>query len=421
VVDGLRDQQSAAREGHAAAQAKIAAAEDGINRLKPLYEQGVADQALARQNPDYDAEIETTLRLQIDSVVAGPQGGQQSLLDRYRDCDRRGTSARRRKEELREEAMRLLIEYLTKHNVLLGDERTDWKKAWTWSRETLTMLEGSELKEYASKAEEARKAADLAFRTDISVRLREGVGQMRDTLDQLNKQLKACPPFSNGERYRFEAKPSEAHKSIYDYIMRSDADDLLGEDAVAANDDAHQKILEWLDRAGGAEKTENPLQDFRLLFTFDVLIEQDGIVVTKLSKRLGTGSGGEYKSPFYVIAGAALAAAYRIDPTMSGAGMALMLLDEAFDGMDYQNTVATTRFLNALGLQLVMAAPDTDLAKLTPVADTLYELMRAGFNVFKEKIEVKEEGRKLFLSDMASEHPDLLKDAVAALTVVQPS
>src|SRR5438046_1850402 len=136
---------------------------------------------------------------------------------------------------------------------------------------------------------------------------------MRDTLDQLNRQLRACPPFSNGERYRFEAKPAEAHRSIYDYITRSDADDLLGTDAVLANVDVHQKILQWLDLAESGGKGENPLEDFRVLFAFDVLIEHDGVVITKLSKRLGTGSGGEYKSPFYVVAGAALAAAYRLD------------------------------------------------------------------------------------------------------------
>ena len=49
------------------------------------------------------------------------------------------------------------------------------------------------------------------------------------------------------------------------------------------------------------------------------------------------------------------------------------------------------------------------------MVDTVYELMRAGFDVFKEKIEVKEAGRCLFLSDMPSEHPDLLTFAVAEL------
>ena len=419
-ANDLRNEQSAAREAHAQAQARASAADREIERLKPICAHGIAQEAAARASPDFDPEMEATLRERVDAVPAATQGGQQSLLDRARDCERRSISARNTKEKLREDAMRLLIEYLNKHNVVLGDERSDWKKAWQWARETLAMLEGSQLKEYAEKAEEARKAADLAFRTDISVRMREGVEHMRDALDQLNRQLKSCPPFSNGERYRFEAKPSEAHKSIYEYIMRSDADDLFDADA-AANDEAHQRILQWLDLTGGGTKAENPLEDFRLLFTFDVLIEQDGVVVTKLSKRLGTGSGGEYKSPFYVIAGAALAAAYRFDPAARGSGMALMLLDEAFDGMDYQNTVATTRFLNSLGLQLVMAAPDTDLAKLAPVADTIYELMRAQFDVFKEKIEMKEAGRKLFLSDMPSEHPDLLKDAVAALAVTQPT
>ena len=367
AAEALRKEESEATQAFSAAQTLITEAERQIALLKPLHESGLAEEAQAKASPDYDPEIEVALRARIDAVPSGPEGKQQALPDRVRDCERRALRARDEREKLRVEAMRLLTEYLAKHNVVLGDERSDWKKAWSWARETLQMLEESELKDYAAKAEEARKAADFAFRTDISVRMRKGIGQMQDTLAQLNRQLKACPPFSNGERYRFEAKPAEAHRSIYDYIMRSDADDLLGEAAVAANDEAHQRILQLLDLSASGSKAENPIDDFRLLFSFDVLIEQQGVVVTKLSKRLGTGSGGEYKSPFYVIAGAALAAAYRLDHAAPGSGMALMLLDEAFDGMDYQNTVATTRFLNCgfLGLQLVMAAPDTDLAKLT--------------------------------------------------------
>jgi chromosome segregation protein len=38
-------------------------------------------------------------------------------------------------------------------------------------------------------------------------------------------------------------------------------------------------------------------------------IKVDGVVVEKLSKRMGKGSNGEHRVPFYVIAGAALAAA----------------------------------------------------------------------------------------------------------------
>src|SRR3546814_6006925 len=52
-------------------------------------------------------------------------------------------------------------------------------------------------------------------------KLRDGITSMRATIDQLNRILKGCPPFSNGETYKFTAKPrSEEHTSELQSLMR---------------------------------------------------------------------------------------------------------------------------------------------------------------------------------------------------------
>src|SRR5690606_10053203 len=107
-------------------------------------------------------------------------------------------------------------------------------------------------------------------------------------------------------------------------------------------DAVQDRIIELLEQQASPEasKAPNPLDDYRLLFTFDLLILKDDKVVSRLSKRIGLGSNGEHRTPFYVIAGAALAAAYRIESGKTTDGAALMLLDEAFHGMDHQNATA---------------------------------------------------------------------------------
>ena len=86
-----------------------------------------------------------------------------------------------------------------------------------------------------------------------------------------------------------------------------------------------------------------------------------------------------------------------------------MLLDEAFGAMDDQNAVAAARFMDGLGLQMIMAAPSADNAKLSSFTNTIYELERFGPNLFFHKETITDQGHALLRSDMPSEHPELVQ------------
>ena len=133
--------------------------------------------------------------------------------------------------------------------------------------------------------------------------------------------------------------------------------------------------------APGGAGVSSPLDDYREFFEFDIEIHREDPItkdlktVGLLSKRLGTGSGGEHRAPLYVIAGAALASAYRLDKRNRD-GVSLILLDEAFDKMDLTNMIATMRYLEELGLQVVMASPGDNSGTLTAFLHRYYEIQR---------------------------------------------
>jgi uncharacterized protein YPO0396 len=183
------------------------------------------------------------------------------------------------------------------------------------------------------------------------------------------------------------------------------------EDLFSDNAELNSRILEFLSESHDkdVQAQKSPLDDFRLLFNFDLEILEDGKPFSRLSKRMGTGSNGEHLTPFYVIAAAALTHAYRIDSSNRGGGAALMLLDEAFGAMDDQNAVAAARFMDGLGLQMIMAAPSADNAKLSSFTDTIYELERFGPNLFFHRETITDQGHALLRSDMPSEHPELVQ------------
>jgi hypothetical protein len=90
-----------------------------------------------------------------------------------------------------------------------------------------------------------------------------------------------------------------------------------------------------------------------------------------------------------------------------------MLLDEAFDGMDAGNSLAAARFLDSIGLQLVMAAPADAFSKLAPAVDTMFDLVRYDdFFILTEPTNIKGAAHELLTSDLPSEHPELLARTV---------
>ena len=163
----------------------------------------------------------------------------------------------------------------------------------------------------------------------------------------------------------------------------------------------------------------SPLNDHRRFFSYDVEIFQSNVSVGMLSNRFGSASGGEHRTPVYLIFGAALAAAYGRSKGSHGGG-GIMLLDEAFEKMDPQNIRAAVQFLNSLGLQLIMAGPESDQGKLSSFLSIYYDMARfATRNIQMKKNVVLNRAQELLQSDNYLLNPDILTQEIARLTEEQ--
>lgn len=364
-----------------------------------------ADKAAAHQ--DHDQSIVERIMGEHDARTNFP------YAKRMDDCLDRRQKVQKRIEPLLQSLSVDFDRYLATAGITLIEERDNWRKARVWVKAEHERLEGTQLARYQEEVENAKRMAEKAFREDVAVRISEAIQRTRNSLSELNKILDSCPPFSNGEKYAFEATPAKAYESLYNYIEKASK----GTDLFSGEGSAHEELIAYLQQSADSEagKEPNPLDDYRLLFNFDLQIKRDGKVISHLSKRVGPGSNGEHRTPFYVIAGAALASAYRIRTGETNAGAALMLLDEAFHGMDSQNSLAAARFLKELGLQLLIAAPDSEFGKFTPICDTAYELMRFELDVYMEPSYIKEKAHQLMTSDMPAEHPELVFEKAAEL------
>lgn len=321
-------------------------------------------------------------------------------------------------------AQTLLGTFLTEHREAVSDEvMSDWRKSKSWMEQQVSRLQTTELPQYKDQAQEAYLASQNTFRQDVALALHANLKYQAITFKRLNDALRACPTFTNGERYQFQAKVRPDLMPLKKFIENI-AD--FGTDGGLFGEPGEipaqfSELLREKTTTGNAA-VKSPLDDYREFFEFDIEIETDDPVtgITKtighLSKRIGPGSGGEHRAPLYVIAGAALSSAYRMDENNQD-GLRLILLDEAFDKMDTPNIVATMRYLEKLGLQVLLASPGENLPTLTAFLHRYFEIMKDETRhvIQVEERLVSEAMREQFREDMWEYHPELLEAELLAV------
>jgi chromosome segregation protein len=373
-----------------AQQQTVVMAREAACRQHPLYNANEVERHRERYDERFNEDVEACLHACAEAI--------RNAMTRADNADR--------------EAWTAFCQYVADYDLRNHDIKSDqWERAYQYVLEEKRRLEEMELAERLEEAEQAYEAAVRVFRTDVAQTLLEGFEAVDEQITSLNEVLKAAPEFSNGERYQFKHKPVEQHRPLFDFLKRvreqGDAEvDFFGgsgqvpdEFRALVEGDANSELLQ----------ETSPLNDHRRFFSYDVEISHDGTSKGWLSKRFGPGSGGEHRTPLYVIFGAALAAAYGKARGVQTAG-GIIMLDEAFEKMDAQNVRATAEYLNALGLQLIMAGPETDQPKMSSFLNVYYDMARFGSrSVQMTKNVVMDEARELLQSDNFLLHPELLE------------
>lgn len=341
------------------------------------------------------------------------------------DCEQRADRARRDVLTMVNNGQSLLGEYLIKFQdeFLPADRRGEWRATASWVRDRIGFLKGTRLQEYESQMKNALEAARSTFRNDVAVALNERLEWLKNTVDRMNGALRAAPAFTNGERYQFKAAPRPAHAALLNFVKKV-ADFGPQEDLLGGPGELPPEFEQLMhDKAGAESRAErSPLDDYREFFDFDVEVIRDNAttgvrrVIGALSKRVGFGSGGEHRAPLYVVAGAAMASAYRLKPG-DDSGVRLLVIDEAFVKMDPRNITSTMRYFEELGLQVFMAGTGDALGTLTAFLDRYYDIMRdADSNVvLLEGHSIDEATRDMFRADLPEFHPELVEQEVARM------
>jgi chromosome segregation protein len=363
----------------------------------------------AVRHPDVDPQALDEARQELDQTHA-------RIEERINVCEKRSKDAAVKLGKTLPEAWVGLTTYAANFSLRLELVPDQWREASRLIGSDLQRLRETELIEHQARADEAYAIAINTFRNNVASTLYDNFTRLKQQISSLNSTLKRSPAFSNNERYQFRQEIVPELKELHQFIQQvgdhGSADSLFG--SAGEVPAVFRDIIESNSTLKG-RGTPSPLDDYRLFYHFEVLIKQDEQVIGSLSKRMKSGSGGEHRAPLYVIAGASLAAAYgKRANDISGLGV--ILLDEFGDKIDAQNARAVTDYLRSLGLQLILAAPDTAQGSLTGVLDSYIDLFRDNLFLQINRVEVRAAGRELLESDQFLLHPELLDAEVARIS-----
>lgn len=367
------------------------------------------------------------LKRSFDADFAQTQWGEMIEIKRLSNlaaadaADGELRKASKSQNEKLTDAARKLESFRIRYSESPPEDVGDWTKTHVWIIKHLDLLRSAELEQYREQMDDAFKASQDIFRNDVALAINGNLEWLRSFQDRLNAVLENAPAFSNGEHYRFVRTERKEHAALLKFI-RDVKQWGTQTDLVNAGDmpEAFKALLD--ENASGLPSSRGPLDDYREFFDFDIEIyrkaDSKKVTLGRLSRRIGTGSGGEHKAPLYVIAGAALASAYHLSPAHRD-GLALIVLDEAFNKMDPNNITATMQYMDDLGLQVMMASPGENLGTLTAFLHSYYDIIRdAQTNVVKlSHRQVSEGTRELFRADLLEFNPELLERELNAMKV----
>ena len=117
------------------------------------------------------------------------------------------------------------------------------------------------------------------------------------------------------------------------------------------------------------EKNIKKFTDYKTYVVFDLVVKGEDGTEQRLSRTLGSKSGGETQIPFYIALLASFSQVCRVRSRNKNNTIRVIILDEAFSKMDGERIQESVKMLRKFGLQAVFSAPPDKIPDIAPLVD----------------------------------------------------
>lgn len=244
----------------------------------------------------------------------------------------------------------------------------------------------TEIVNYKSKAEEARRNCEQQFRDSFITALNENIRNAKREIKNLNDVLAHHPFGINQERYRFLCnQPKDDEMREYYQIITSgkvlESQSLFEEVLDAKDQDIINRLFNQISHPADSQDAQRMLErytDYRNYMSYDIEITQtsDPDNPVLFSKTRREKSGGETQTPFYII----IAACFDklIPKEHAEKSTCPIIFDEAFNNMDETRINELLSYYKDLGIQVAIVVPTNRAPSVAPFMDTVIGLSCVG-------------------------------------------
>lgn len=247
-------------------------------------------------------------------------------------------------------------------------------------RELLRDLEDNAMAKMNDSLDENLASFNSTFTTNFAMSLHNAIDDGVRPLRELNASLRTRVFGQDIYRVSYEWVPEfKDYADFFQELTRRSHEidtasgktlfDLPMDSHLARIRDRLKDLLLGQDLAA-AEAELARLTDWRSYRTYDIMVTNTTLPESEVSySRHGMFSGGENKTPIYVVRAAALATALR-HSNSSKTHLYMLFLDEAFHAMDTERSRQTLELQHKqLGFQVLVALPTIDAGKVRELFD----------------------------------------------------
>jgi uncharacterized protein YPO0396 len=238
------------------------------------------------------------------------------------------------------------------------DPATEWNDSY---RKLLDRIRVEDMPARQQQARDEEQRWQELFRTTVAARLSQALGRVRDTIRDLNYQLKK-PIGDSRYHIRVDDNPSREFQD-YRRVLEACAITRDGDSLFAALDhdarDGVERVFKALvDEPEG--KLAREFLDYRSYFRYDMEVsdpKRPELPAKSLNRHADKFSGGEKQTPFYISILACYLRAYKrhLPQRYTEPSLGLVPIDEAFSKMSGERITDAIRSLRDVDLQGILS------------------------------------------------------------------
>ncbi len=316
-----------------------------------------------------------SLKFRYEEIIS-QKGSAQKVLEAYEQALKATVTNLSNKKDEFQSKIQLFNQSHSEYSISNDISSNEWALVYEQANKI-------DVENYKNRISAAQRKSEELFRNEFINQIKRNIDTAKREIKGLNKSLSE---YTFGKtKYRFKCEPTENAelRSYYEMIIdpRLDGYSLYNEEIYRQYEPLIKTLFsmiasteEDIATREEIERNINKFKSFQTYLKFDLVEVDENGNEQPLSIMMGSKSGGERQTPFYIAILASLMKVYRMNENANS--LRLVVFDEAFDKIDTSRIEEFVTMLKSTGFQCIVSAPNDKTAYIAPLVNRTWVVMK---------------------------------------------